>query len=337
MILLTGATGMQGAYLLYDLLRTGKPVRAIKRSSSTTTIQQRVFNCLNQQHGLHLSPDDAQWVEAGLLDYQSLFAAMQGVRVVYHAAAMVSFVPEEHRQMLKTNIEGTANVVNAALNQQVEKLAYVSSIAALGSEPQSGLITENSKRNPKNKYNYYAVSKFNAEMEVWRGTAEGLPAVIVNPSIILGVGDWQKGSPAFFGQVWKGFPFYTKGRTGFVDARDVSKVLISLVDSPVRNERFILSAENLTYQAVFTEIARVLKKKPPQYYASRWLTGIAWRFEALKSKISRQNPLITRETADSAHEISRFSNEKITKQLDFQFTPIEKTIEDIGRCFLSDK
>jgi len=276
-----------------------------------------------------------EWAEADIMDIFSLEEAMEGVEEVYHCAAIVSFLPEDRKRLLRINTEGTANIVNAALEKKIRKLCHVSSIAALGRpENQADLIDENLVWKTSRNNSNYAVSKYGAEREVWRGTAEGLDAVIINPSIILGVAGASQGSSRIFNTVWEGLKFYPPGKNGFVDVRDVVKAMILLMNSDIRNERFILSVDNIEYKRLFDLIAAAMGKPAPHLKVSPMLSGFAWRVEKLRSMVTGVKPLITKETAHTAVQQYEYSNEKIKKELGFEFTPIEETVRHFCGIFM---
>jgi nucleoside-diphosphate-sugar epimerase len=233
------------------------------------------------------------------------------------------------------NTEGTANVVNAALERKVRKLCHVSSIAALGRpENMTDIIDEKLVWKTSKHNSAYAVSKYGAEREVWRGTAEGLDAVVVNPSIVLGVAGPKQGSSRIFNTVWKGLKFYPPGRNGFVDVRDVAKAMVMLMKSDIRNERFILNAANLEYVDLFRMMAEAMGKPAPKIRVNSMLSGLAWRIEKIRSMITGVKPLITPETAHTAVQQYAYSNEKIRQELGFEFTPIRETIGHFNRIFM---
>jgi dihydroflavonol-4-reductase len=334
MILITGATGLVGSYLTFELLRSGHNVRALKRPSGDLGMLKKVLKLYSDK------PDELfskiEWAEGDILDIFSLEDALEGVEEVYHCAALVSFLPRDKKRLIRINTEGTANLVNAALGKKVRKLCHVSSIAALGRpENQSDLIDENLVWKTSKNNSVYAVSKYGAEREVWRGTAEGLDAVIVNPSIILGVAGASQGSSRLFNAVWEGLKFYPPGKNGFVDVRDVAKAMILLMNSDIRNERFILSIESIEYKRLFDLIAKEMEKPAPHLKISPMLSGLAWRIEKLRSMVTGVRPLITKETAHTAVQQYEYSNEKIRKELGFEFTPIEETVRHFCRIFLS--
>lgn len=321
-ILVTGGTGLLGGYLLKRLLSDGEKVLALRRSQPPET----------------LSPDEQsriEWVEGSILDISVLDEVMARTRRVYHCAGLVSFNPAQARNMWKTNVEGTANVVNAAVRHGVEKLVHVSSVSALGRKRNHQTVNENAKWDDESNLSAYGLTKYMAEMEVWRGVAEGLQAVIVNPSIILGCGDWHKGSSAMFRNAYEEFKWYTDGTTGLVDARDVAEVMVRLMASPLHSERFIVSAENWPYRKVFEEMAGVFGKKPPRMRASPWMGALVWRWEKAKGWFSGKEPLLTRETAETAQMHVAYDNSKLLSHLPgFRFRPLEQTIAEHGREYL---
>ncbi len=315
-IFVTGGTGFVGSYLLRYLVKKGYTnIRAMRRSTSSMDLVAKV-------------KDQIEWVEGDILDVLFLEKALAGVEQVYHAAALISFDPREAHKMLEVNQVGTANVVNAALEEGVQKLVHISSIAALGKAQDGKQISETTKWKDRKVASNYAKSKYAAEMEIWRGVAEGLRAVVVNPSVILGSGFWNQGTCEMFRLYAKGFPFYTSGCIGFVDVRDVAKLSIAAMESTVIGERFLLSGENLSYQTVFNQIAKAANVKPPAFKMNKFLAAIGWRLEWLKSKIIGNSPVITKETVGHASERSYYNNQKSLKTFDFQYTPIFQTIEE---------
>ncbi len=332
MIIVTGATGLVGSHLILELLRSGQAVRALKRATSDLSMIRKVFRVYDDRHKELF--DKIEWVEGDIMDIYSLEEAMEGVEKVYHCAAIVSFIPGHRNEMLKVNGEGTANVVNAALQKGVKKLCYASSVAAIGRpEEHDAVIDEKLVWKTSRNNSYYAISKYAAEREVWRGTEEGLDAVIVNPTIIFGLSDPDKAGSQFFTSVWNGLKFYTSGTNGFVDVWDVVKVMIMLMESDIRNERFVICAANLRYRELFDMIARGLNKSAPRYKAGPFLGKMAWRLEVVRSLVSGRDPFITRETARTAMTRSVYSNEKIRKALGFEFIPIEASIEKYCNIF----
>jgi dihydroflavonol-4-reductase len=331
MILVTGGTGLAGSHLLLELTSRGRKARALHRKTSKKDFVEHVFRQYAADPGRQLSM--IEWVEGDILDVPSLEDAMSGVKQLYHNAALVSFSPSERKLMGRINAEGTANVVNAALHGGVEKLCHISSIATLGRARNDGLTDETADWVTSKHNSFYAVSKYNAEREVWRGTAEGLDAVVLIPSIILGLTGMDNGSMQLFKTVRKGLPFYTAGSNGFIDARDLAAAQVFLMDSDIKNEKFIVSAENLSYREVFNLIAEGFGKRPPFIRINKTLAGLAWNFFRIRSLLTGKAPLITKETAGTALRQYRYSNRKFRDVSGMTFRPVKDTIYDICRIY----
>lgn len=334
MVFVTGGTGFLGAHLLYHLISEGKEVIALRRSNSSNDLIYRVFGFYQKNQSKLI--DKINWIEGDLLDILSLEQVLNDVSIIYHAAATVSFQPGDKNKMMQTNIQGTANLVNIANEKNIKKFCHVSSIAAIGRADNDAPIDEEVRWRSSKRNSAYAISKYGAEREVWRGVEEGLKAVIINPSIILGPGEVNSGSGKLIKTMLDGLRFYTSGINGYVDVRDVVKSMVKLVESKVSGERFILSAENLSYKELFEMIAQNLGKSPPAYRASKWMGEIAWRVEHLKGKLTGSKPLITKETANTAANTYKYSNHKITSQLAFQFIPIQQTIKEACDYYLKN-
>ncbi|CAN5541983.1 NAD-dependent epimerase/dehydratase family protein [soil metagenome] len=313
-ILVTGASGLVGSHLVQLLIQQGKKVSALYRSSIPA------FEHANK----------VEWIKGDILDVILLEEALTGIQQVYHCAAIVSFNPKEKKELHATNIEGTANVVNACLNAGVGKLLHVSSVAALGRIRVNETITEKMKWSPQTSNSEYGKTKHLAEMEVWRGVGEGLNAVIVNPTIILGAADWNNSSTAIFKNVYKEFPWYTEGMTGFVDVVDVVRSMTMLMDSDISSERFIISAENTTYHHLFDLIAEKFGKRLPHKRVTPFIASMVWRLEKIKSVFTGKNPLFTKETAATAQAKVHFDNSKLLKYLpSFSYQPLGQSIQRI--------
>lgn len=327
MIFVTGGTGLVGSHLLFDLLSKGEKVRALRRENSNIELVRTIFGYYSDKADELFN--SIEWFDGDMLDPFSLDEALKGIKVVYHSAALVSFKKDDHKSLQDINVEGTRNLVNACLEADIRKFCMVSSIAALGS-PEEGedVVTEKTPWSPEEKRSGYSISKFKSELEVWRGIEEGLNAVIVNPSIILGPGHWGKGSSQLFSTVANGLKYYTKGITGYVDVRDVSRIMVKLMESDITNERFILNGEDCTYEFIFKSIAKQIGMLGPQKYASRRMTEIGWRMAYLQKIFLFKRPSFTKETARAAHNVKHFSNQKIKDALNFEFISIEKSIKD---------
>lgn len=336
MILVTGGTGLLGSHLLLQLVESGESVRAIYRTESKRDEVVRLFAYHTEK--ANTLWNEIEWVKGDVLDIPSLEEAMQGVTQVYHCAAAVTFLPEDRPHMHKVNVEGTANVVNVCLQQVNVRLCHVSSVAAIGRDGTEAIISEKNEWKESSHNAAYAISKHNAELEVWRGSVEGLNAFMVNPTLIIGPGDWNSSTGAMFKRVWKGLPFYTRGGNCFVDARDVVKAMIALMNSGVHDERFIVGAENRKFRDVFGRIAGIMGKKPPSMEATPFLTGLTWRVEWLLSSITGKKPFITKEVAHHAMQLNKYDNSKLLKQLgDFSYRDINETLEFVAEKFIADK
>lgn len=323
-VLVTGGTGFIGAYVIKDLVNAGYRVAAIRRSNRLPAfIEPQVF-------------ENVQWFDTDILDIEGLHEAVKNADAVIHCAAKVSFADKDRVALFHTNIEGTANVVNAALENDIKRFIHVSSVAAIGRKKEPGLVNENEKWIGNKLQTSYSVSKHKAEMEVWRGIAEGLPAVIVNPSTVLGYGDWNSSSSSIFKNVYNEFPWYSNGVNGFIDVEDVARSITLLLNATVKSERYILNGDNWSYKKLFDTIADAFGKKKPYKEATPFLGSIAWRMEKLKSFFTGKNPLLTRETARIAQSNTQFDNNKILNALPgFSFTPLEQTIAKACKRYMS--
>lgn len=326
MILVTGATGLVGSHLVLHLLEQGKLVRAIYRNEASKRRIERVFEYY-QKSDLFVAID---WVQADITSIPELELAFQNVEFVYHCAALVSFDPNDEEHLRKVNIEGTANIVNLCIDYGVQKLCYVSSIAALGDlKDFETIITEETEWNPEVAHNDYAISKYGAEMEVWRGYQEGLPVVVVNPGVILGPLFWTDGSGAIYQKVKEGIPFYTSGGTGFVAVTDVVCAMMRLMDSSIAGERFTLVAETRTYREIVNLIADRLGVKRPKYEAKKWMTAIAWRVDWFFGIFGKKR-ILSRDMARTLHHVEYYDVAKVKGVLSFDFMPISDYLDDLS-------
>ena len=321
-IFVTGGTGFVGSYILRYLVKKGyQHIRALKRKNSSLALVEEV-------------KDRIDWIEGDLLDTWSLETAMDGVKQVFHSGAIISFDKREVKKMMQTNIEGTANIVNIALDFGIEKMVHISSIAALGRTKDQKNVDENTPWQRNNANSNYSISKYLGEQEVWRGIAEGLPAAILNPSAIIGSGFWDNGTGQMFQQVWNGLRFYPTGATGFVDVRDVALMAIKLMESELLNERIIVNSKNLHYQEFFTLLAQKMNKKPPSIKVTPLMRGLAWRMDWLKSKMTGAPHVITQETANLVSNVFYYDNSKSIEAFDYQYIPFDQTLSEITEQFV---
>lgn len=329
-VFITGATGLVGSHIAYYLLKKGYSVRALRRSSSSLKTTEAVFNCYESKD-LFAS---IEWVEGDTTDYYSIEDNLEGVDMVYHAAALISYWPREFASMEKINVEGTANVVNACIFKGIKKLAFVSSAAALGHDVHTIKYDEKTPWKQSTYVTHYGISKYNAEREAWRGAEEGLDVIIVNPVVVVGPGDWSKGSAEIITSIDKGLKFYSDRITGFVDARDVAQATIQLMESDIKNERFVLCAENITWKNFFGLVAGALGKKAPSIKAPEGtLVNIVIFLEKIKSALTGKRPFLTTDSVKNAQVDQEFSSDKIKKQLGYTFIPVEQSVKDAVKAY----
>ncbi|RYG42321.1 MAG: SDR family NAD(P)-dependent oxidoreductase [Chitinophagaceae bacterium] len=325
-ILVTGGTGFLGAYIIKELIGKGYAVRAIRRESSRMPayIPAEVLN-------------KVEWIEGDILDVIFLSEAMEDIDTVIHSAAVVSFSPRHRKQMYKVNVEGTANVVNMALEQGVRRLVHISSVAALGRTLQGQSVNESSKWETSKTNTHYAKSKHKGELEVWRAIGEGLDAVILNPATIIGYGDWNSGSSAIFKSVYDGFNWYSPGKNGFVDVEDVARAAVSLMETSITEQRFIVAGDNWTFKQLLDTMAEGFGRPKPKRQTTTAMMGIAWRWEKIKSIFTGRSPVLTRESAKVAHSSTTFENDKLKNTLpSFRFTPLDESIRRACKRYLDD-
>ncbi|HTF02452.1 MAG TPA: NAD-dependent epimerase/dehydratase family protein [Bacteroidia bacterium] len=334
MILITGATGMIGAHIAFALTSQGKNVRAIKRPGASTADTEKIFRFYSADAEALLKK--IEWVEGDVLDVFSLEEATRGVEQVYHVAAVVSFVPKERDHMVKVNGEGTANMINAAMEAGVKKFCHVSSVAALGRTINLKNINEDTwwKNDPANSW--YAISKYAGEREAWRGIEEarlpdghGMSFVIVNPAVVIGPGNPTRSSNAIFSLAKKGFSWYTAGSGGFVDARDVAAACVKLMESPVTNQRFVLNAKNMTYREFADKILQRFGHPPTSREVGPFLMSIMWRLEKFFSRFSGKTPRVTKESAAASREAASYGGQKITETIPFTYRDIDQTLDEV--------
>lgn len=333
LILVTGATGLLGGHLLYNLISEGKNVRALYRNKNRLSKTREIFSYYSDQADDLM--EKVEWVKADVSDVSQLELAMMNVSEIYHCAGVVSFNKRDQKKILKTNVEGTANMVNLALEHNIEKFCHVSSIASFGRpEKNSSEIDESIQREENERSSIYSQSKYLAELEVWRAIEEGLNAVIINPSTIIGSGNWDTGSSALISRVWNGLSYYTEGINGFVDVKDVVKAMKSLMDKNIFKDQYILVSENISFKDLISSIALNFNIKAPSIRATKVISEIAWRLELVRCAITRSEPLITRESARIALDTQFYSNKKIKEVIGLEFIPIQHTVKTVTQDFL---
>lgn len=315
MIFITGATGLVGSFICRKLLEEGYKVRALRRSDSRLSLLEDIEG-------------NIEWIEGDLLDILSLNKAMQGCHAVIHSAGLVSYNKRDADRLDKINREGTANVVNAALSQQVDRLVHISSVAAVGRSSKLKLIDETFNWSDVDEHTAYGMSKYAAELEAFRAGVEGLNVVILNPSVVLGPGSWDKSSTQLFKYVHDERPFYTDGWMNYIDARDLAAITLTALKGQLQwGERYIVSGGCIPYKQFFDLVAESLQKKSPSIRVNPYLLKTAYYLELLRTRLSGKAPLVTRETLKLASQHIEFSNKKLTQAIDYQMTPIKNTVQ----------
>ena len=323
MILVTGGPGLVGCHLLYLLAKKNVKIKAIHRKNSKIDVVKKVFSYHSENYEELFKK--ISWIEGDINDIESLSNAFKNVTEVYHCAAFISFDSKDLNSLKKINVEGTANIINFSLDNKIDKLCYVSSIAAIG-ETKTKAIDEDCKW--EETANPYSVTKYNAEMEVWRGISEGLNAVIVNPGVIVGSGFWKRGSGAFITQISRGMKYYPAGSTGFICVEDVVEIMHELMSKSIFSKRFILVAENWSYKDFITKVCSHLKLSPPIKKAGKSLMRLALIFDILNSWFNKKRRKLSLASINSSQSINNYSNKKIKSELDYSFKNIEKSIEE---------
>ncbi|WP_313112880.1 NAD-dependent epimerase/dehydratase family protein [Aequorivita sediminis] len=327
MILVTGGTGLVGSHLLYFLLQENEKVRAIHRAKSDLDSVKKIFSLYTSEaDSLY---DKIEWVEASITDIPALTEAFKNITRVYHCAAIISFNPSEYKLLKKVNIEGTANIVNLSLANDIKKMCYVSSVSTLGSNIVDSYISEETPWNSDGKNSVYAITKYGAEMEVWRGTQEGLDAVIVNPGVILGTSPNNDGSGIIVGLGAKGIPFYPSGSMGIVDIKDVVRAMILLMNSEVKNKQYIIVGENITFKELLSKLAVLFEKKPPTKKLSKGIMLLISRIDWLLNKLFNTKRKVVKANVLSMFTKTAYNADKLKNQFDFRYTPTDDTLKRI--------
>ncbi|MFD1094301.1 NAD-dependent epimerase/dehydratase family protein [Salegentibacter chungangensis] len=332
MILVTGGTGLVGSHLLYNLVKSGEKPRAIHRKNSDLQKVKQVFSYYTDKAEEFFKA--IEWTEADINDIPALTEAFEGISRVYHCAALVSFNVNDEKKLRKVNIKGTANVVNLCIANSIEKLCYVSSIASLGRPLNGEMVNEDSPWNPEENHSDYAISKYGAEIEVWRGSQEGLKVVIVNPGVIIGPGFWDSGSGLLFKKVDNGLNFHFPKVTGFVSVWDTVEAMRHLMKAGVKNKRYIVVSENIAFKEVLCKTAEALDKPKPKKALKKWMIYMGWLAQKTGSVFGFKQ-VITRDSAKTLFEETRFDNGKIQEKTGLRFTPIHKVIEKTAEYYKS--
>lgn len=332
MILVTGGTGLVGSHLLLELVMAGETVRAIHRKSSSFEGIKKVFSYGRSVGEAEKLFEAIEWIEADTLEMPALSLAFENINLVYHCAALVSFSPSDYRKLRKINIEGTANVVNLCIEKRVKKLCFVSSIATFDLKLGQQQINEDSHWNKELDHSMYAISKYGAEMEVWRASQEEIPIVIVNPGVIIGPGFWDTGSGVLFRKIWKGLNYSFPKTTGFVGVQDVVKAMHLLMNSDQKNEQFLLVSENLSFKKVMELAAGSLGKPAPAKQLKPWMVSLGWLGQLILS-IFGQKRQLTLNSSRSLFTDTFYDSSKFQNRFDYNFEKIASVIKRTGTCF----
>lgn len=328
MILVTGGTGLIGAHLLAHLTKQHEVI-AIKRASSDLNEVKRVFAWYEAQDQW----SRIQWKEVDILDVPEIYRVMEGISSVYHCAGLVSFVAADRERLMNINVQGTANVVNAALEAGVDSFCHVSSVAALGSE-KSGYCNESTPFTFDRDKSHYAISKHLGEREAWRGQEEGLKIVVINPTVVLGPGMWTQSSSQIIQRVAKGLKYYTSGQGGFVDVRDVVKAMTRLMDEKHFGKRYLINGTNVPTKVILDEICDALGRPRPSIKVTPLVGAIAWRVERLLAIVKGKPPAVTKASVKAAMRKFEFDNARLLKVLDgFQPIALDQTVKDTCAAF----
>ncbi|TLP82644.1 NAD-dependent epimerase/dehydratase family protein [Maribacter sp. ACAM166] len=333
MVLVTGGTGLVGSHLLLKLAMDNSKVRALYRTPEKLAQVKRTFSYYTSDaHSLFNKID---WVKGDILDIPSLKSAFQQVTHVYHCAAYISFSPSDFKKLERVNREGTANIVNMCIAEGVKKICYVSTIGTIGrtvTDEEADEETEWSRQHT----NPYAITKYLAEMEVWRGAQEQLQVVIVNPGVILGPGYWENGSGTFFKTAHKGYSYYPPGGSGFVSVADVITIMVNLMDSDINGERFITVAKNISYKQILDRISRSMGKKPPQKRLKLWQLQLGKFADQIRHVVTVKPRTITNNTIYGLIHPTTFDSTKIKRALEFEFEPLDAIIELSAKLFIAE-
>jgi len=333
MILVTGGTGLVGSHLLFELTKADQNIRALYRRTETIEKVKTIFSYYLDNIDIQFKK--IEWVQADLNDVPKLNAAFEGVSHVYHCAALISFAPNDYAQLNKTNTEGTANIVNLCISHSIQKLCYVSSVATMGVDPHK--ITEETTWKSEDIKNVYAITKHNAEMEVWRGIQEGVPSVIVNPGLILGAGFFNSGSGLLFKIIHKGLRYKTEGITGYVGVNDVVESMILLMNSGHTSEQYILVSDTLSFGDFTKLMSNALGVRSPKKTAKNWMLSVAWRLDWLTCIVLGRKRHLTKNMCRTLNNKNHYSSEKfLNAEKQFKFTPISKTISEVSQIYLKE-
>lgn len=320
MVFVTGGTGLIGSYLLLELSRRGKRIRAMKRKNSDLSVVKALFLEFSDLNAF----EKINWMDSDLLDIPTLSQSLQGIETIFHTAGCVGFDDREKELIHEINVQGTENLVNLAISEKVREFVYISSIAVLDNLPGEESVNENSKFDSEKTHSEYAISKKKGEMVVWRGSQEGLNVLVVYPSVVIGSLDGKRASEKIFGLASKNKMFATKGITGYVDVRDVAFCMAELAYQNAWNESFIITSEDKSYTDVFNFLRGSWNLKPVKSLSESKLKLIQ-----IVSQISRLfgGPYMSKASYEALTGKAKYSNQKIKETIDKDFIPVNKALD----------
>ncbi len=314
MIFVTGANGLLGSHICKALIDKNYQVKALVRKGSDQSLLNQIEQHIEIVHGDILVPEE-------------LNTYLTGVDTIIHCAAIVSFHQADKALMQEVNVTGTTNMVNLALNHNINYFIQISSVAAIGRLLGKGTVDETSKWEESKFNSNYANSKHLAELEVWRSMEEGLEAVVLNPSVIIAPDHFDRSSGQLFKYVWEENLFYPDGLINYVDVNDVTEAILTCLKDKIKTERFILNGGAVTYKSLFEGIATRLNKKPPKYKSHHLLIKIGMYLDWFKSLFTGKRPIITKETVLLSGAEIYFNNEKAKTKLNISFAPLSGTLD----------
>ena len=324
----TGATGLIGSHLVLRLVEEGMPVTALFRNENGKADVLNLFRFYGKENLFQ----QVQWVKGDVEDADDMYELTEGMRTVFHCAAIVSYHKKEASRMLEVNVNGTKNIVNACIDNNVKHFVHVSSISALG-DSKEAIIDEETPRNFNDYHSNYSKGKYLSEQEVWRGIQEGLKATIVNPGVVFGPNNCSRSSGTMIARIEKGLPALPAGGSGIVSVLDVVEVMIRAAKKEPTNERYVLCAENIRMSELFTKIANALHVKIGKTIAKKWHIILVFSMEALVELFTGKRATITREIIRNYDEVKQFDGSKACRTFGFEYRNTFSSIEDTIRYY----
>ncbi len=331
MILVTGATGLLGSHLTAALLMQSKKVCALYRDKSKIENTKKILSYYTDEVDIYFSK--IKWFEANVTDYFSLQEPFTNVTEVYHCAGLVSFDEKDNKQLYAINAEGTEHVINTCLEKGIKRFCHVSSVATLQIEANKKYVDEFSVWKTSSGNSSYAITKYRGEFEAWRGAAEGMNVLVVNPSVILGAGCWGQSSTQIITRCYKGLPIYTEGVTGYIDVRDVVNCMIKLMDANKFGQRYILNSENCSFKEITHQLQQNFNKPTSKIKAGKFLLNAALVFSTTKNIFSRKKSFITKSVIQSAQKKTYYDNTKVCKEINYKFIPIKESLAYVAGLY----